>query len=123
MTRLGRRYVDSARAYIRRGEEDERITFLPERDIEHCFWANGHAATIVEVAGLPPAMADRVKPTQAIAKAVQRKSKPFLALRLVESVAAHGPRACRRHSPASSRPVCGWRAWRLSAGRRAAPGS
>jgi hypothetical protein len=36
-------------------------------------------------------MADRVKPTQAIAKAVQRKSNPFLALRLVESVAAHGP--------------------------------
>jgi putative ATP-dependent endonuclease of OLD family len=87
----GRRYVDSARAYIRRGEEDERITFLPERDIEHCFWENGHAETIAEVAGLSPAMADRVTPTQAIARAVQRKSKPFLALRLVESAAAHGP--------------------------------
>ena len=87
----GRRYVDSARSYIRRGEEDERITFLPERDIEHCFWENGHSETIAEVAGLSPDMADRVTPTQAIARAVQRKSKPFLALRLVESVAAHGP--------------------------------
>ena len=87
----GRRYVDSARSYIRRGEEDERITFLPERDIEHCFWENGHSETIAEVAGLSPAMADRVTPTQAIARAVQRKSKPFLALRLVESAAAHGP--------------------------------
>ena len=86
----GRRYVDTALAYIRRGEEAERITGLPERDIEHCFWENGHAETIMEVAGLAPALAHRVKPTQTIVKAVQRRSKPFLALRLVESVAAHG---------------------------------
>jgi putative ATP-dependent endonuclease of OLD family len=89
----GRRYVDTARAYIRRGEEDERITALPERDIEHCFWENGHAEAIMEVAGLAPALVRRAKPTQTIVKAVHRRSKPFLALRLVESVAALGPEA------------------------------
>jgi putative ATP-dependent endonuclease of OLD family len=87
----GRRYVDAARAFMRRGDESERITFLSERDIEHCFWHGGHAATIMEVAGLSPAMERRVKPMQAIAKAVQRRSKPFLALSLVESVARRGP--------------------------------
>jgi len=86
----GRRYVDTARGYIRRGEEHDRVTFLPERDIEHCFWHSGHAETIVDVAGLAPSMARRLKPTPTIARAVQRRSKPHLALRLVESVAVRG---------------------------------
>ena len=87
----GRRYVDAARPYMHRGDEPDRVTLLPDRDIEHCFWHNGHADTILAVAGLPPDMEPRVKPTQAISKAVQRRSKPFLALRLVESVAKQGP--------------------------------
>ena len=87
----GRQYVDAARHYIRDGEEHERLTFLPENDIEHCFWHNGHADTILEVAGLSGATMSGVKPSHAISKAVHRKSKPFLALRLVESVAAQGP--------------------------------
>jgi hypothetical protein len=82
---------DAARAYLRRAEEPERVTFLDERDVEHCFWHHGHADTIGEVGGLAAAMVPRVKPTQTIAKAVHRKSKPFLALRLVESVATRGP--------------------------------
>ena len=45
----------------------------------------------MEVAGLSPAMERRVKPMQAIAKAVHRRSKPFLGLSLVESVARRGP--------------------------------
>jgi putative ATP-dependent endonuclease of OLD family len=87
----GQHYVDAARGLMRRGEERDRITCLPERDIEHCFWDNGHADTIREVAGLAPGMARRLKPTQVIARAVQRRSKPFLALSLVESVARQGP--------------------------------
>ncbi len=87
----GRHYVDAARHYIRDGEEHERLTFLPENDIEHCFWHNGHAGTILEVAGLSGTTMSDVKPSHAISKAVHRKSKPFLALRLVESVAAQGP--------------------------------
>jgi putative ATP-dependent endonuclease of OLD family len=87
----GRQYVDAARHYIGPGEEHDRVTFLPEHDIEHCFWHSGHAGTIMEVAGLAPETTSGIKPGHAISKAVHRKSKPFLALRLVESVAAQGP--------------------------------
>jgi putative ATP-dependent endonuclease of OLD family len=87
----GLRYAEQARGCGNRGEEQERITCLDERDIEHCFWEHGHAAAIAEVAGLPPGSERRVGARQAIAKAVQRRSKPFLALKLVESVAARGP--------------------------------
>ena len=87
----GRHYADAARAFVRRGEEPDRITLLPDRDIEHCFWRHGHAVTFLDVAGLDPSLRTRTKPTAAIAKAVQRHSKPFLALRLVEAVARQGP--------------------------------
>ena len=87
----GRKYVDVARAHLRGGDEHERLTCLAEHDIEHCFWHHGHADTILDVAGLSAAALPDIKPGQAIARAVQRKSKPFLALRLVESVAARGP--------------------------------
>jgi putative ATP-dependent endonuclease of OLD family len=87
----GQRYAEQARAGLRRHEVAERITRLDEHDIEHCFWQHGHAATIAEAAGLPPGAERRVGPRQAIAKAVQRRSKPFLALKLVESVASRGP--------------------------------
>ena len=86
----GQRYAEQARAFTRRHEAHERITCLDERDIEHCFWRHGHAQTIVEVAGLPAGAQTRVSARQAIAKAVQRRSKPFLALKLVEAVAARG---------------------------------
>jgi putative ATP-dependent endonuclease of OLD family len=87
----GQRYAEQARPFLRRHEVPERITRLDERDIEHCFWQHGHAGAIAEAAGLPPGAERRVGARQAIAKAVQRRSKPFLALKLVESVAARGP--------------------------------
>jgi hypothetical protein len=42
---------------------------------------------------LLPGGVERIAPRHAIAKAVQRRSKPFLALKLVESVAAGGAQA------------------------------
>jgi putative ATP-dependent endonuclease of OLD family len=87
----GQRYAEQACAFVRHHEVQERVTRLDERDIEHCFWQHGHAGTIAEVAGLPPGAERRVGARQAIAKAVHRRSKPFLALKLVESVAARGP--------------------------------
>jgi putative ATP-dependent endonuclease of OLD family len=89
----GRHYVEQAQSFARREELPLRISKLTERDIEHCFWQHGHAATIAEVAGLPPGGVERIAPRHAIAKAVQRRSKPFLALKLVESVAAGGAQA------------------------------
>jgi putative ATP-dependent endonuclease of OLD family len=89
--KAGRRYAEQARAFAGRHEVQERITHLDEPDIEHCFWEHGHAAAIAEVASLPPGAERRATARQAITKAVQRRSKPFLALKLVESVAARGP--------------------------------
>ena len=37
----GRGYADSARRFIRKAPEGERITLLAARDIEHCFWEAG----------------------------------------------------------------------------------
>lgn len=86
----GERYAAAARRFVRRGEEAERLTVLRQRDIEHCFWAHGHADTILRTAGLPPERRERLSPSLAIRKAVQRRSKPFLALSLVQSVAERG---------------------------------
>ncbi|MBX3464152.1 MAG: DUF2813 domain-containing protein [Planctomycetes bacterium] len=85
----GERYAAAARSFLRRGHEAAHLTILRQRDIEHCFWVHGHAETILRTAGLPAGQ--RVGAARAIAKAVQRRSKPFLALNLVHSVADRGP--------------------------------
>ena len=48
----GRHYVDQARRFIGQSDVHERITILDAPDIEHCFWAHGHADVIAELAGL-----------------------------------------------------------------------
>ena len=85
----GRHYVDP-RGVHPRGEGHERMTFLPEHDIEHCFWHTDTPARSWKWRDCRRAPSGG-RPAQAIAKAVQRRSKPFLALRLVESVARAGP--------------------------------
>jgi putative ATP-dependent endonuclease of OLD family len=87
----GEHYATAARRFVRRGEEATQLTILRQRDIEHCFWAHGHADTILQTAGLASDARPRLSPSQAIRKAVQRRSKPFLALSLVQSVAEQGP--------------------------------
>jgi putative ATP-dependent endonuclease of the OLD family len=89
----GRHYVDQARRFTGHNDLAERITGLDAPDIEHCFWRHGHAEVIAEVAGIQAGADQRITARQAIARAVKRRSKPFLALKLVESVAARGPAA------------------------------
>ena len=86
----GRHYVEAARTFVRHGDVGDRITALDEPDIEHCFWRHGHAATIAAMAGVPTDV-HRSSARQTIARAVKRQSKPLLALKLVEAVAARGP--------------------------------
>jgi putative ATP-dependent endonuclease of the OLD family len=90
----GERYEESA---VQHGGPS-RVTRLSERDIEHCFWKNGYQAVIQGIAyprGLPP----QGSPRRQIERAIERTSKPFLALSLVEGVANAGrdcvPRALR----------------------------
>jgi putative ATP-dependent endonuclease of OLD family len=67
------------------------LTILEEPDIEHCFWRYGFADVIAQVANV----ADQTKatPTKVIRKAIDRTSKPFLALTLIDAVAQRGPQS------------------------------
>lgn len=85
----GQRYAQSARS-IRLKAAMGNVTMLRERDIEHCFWQHGFADVIrgvafsqVEGRGGPASMVIR--------KAIEKTSKPFLALSLIEAAASRGP--------------------------------
>jgi putative ATP-dependent endonuclease of OLD family len=87
----GQQYVAQARAWLGGGDIRDHVTGLDAPDIEHCFWRHGHADVIGEVAGLSVNPDPRASARQTISRAVTRRSKPYLALKLVESVAARGP--------------------------------
>jgi len=65
------------------------ITALAEPDIEHCFWIHGFADVITRVANLTGDNEGR-SPTSFIHHAIDRTSKPYLALALVEAAADRG---------------------------------
>lgn len=85
----GRHYVASARQVVGRGRARREIHRLVEPDIEHCFWAHGFADVITAIALAGP---DEIpaRPSRVIRRAIERTSKPALALSLVEAVAARG---------------------------------
>jgi putative ATP-dependent endonuclease of OLD family len=87
----GRAYASAARRYLPPGEDGVRITVLRERDIEHSLWRHGYASVLGRAAGLAPGAGRGVSPRRAIAMAVRRRSKPGLALALVEAIARRGP--------------------------------
>ncbi len=66
------------------------VTQLPQLDIEHCFWYAGFDDVIRKIA-YPNAAPQRVTAKAAIHKAIERTSKPFLALSLIEAAAGRGP--------------------------------
>lgn len=66
------------------------VSTLAEPDIEHCFWNHGFADVIERVANLAPG-AERTSPTAVIHHAIDRTSKPYLALALVEAAVERGP--------------------------------
>ena len=68
-----------------------RATRLIAPDIEHCFWRSGYQAVIQRMA-FPGAAPAQVSPRRQIARAIERSSKPFLALSLVDAVAKAGPK-------------------------------
>lgn len=79
--------------------EQNHWTMLSERDIEHCFWRNGYAQTFQQHAQITPhlstptkpeALKPEIKPGRMIKLAINRHSKPDLALKIVEAVAAPG---------------------------------
>jgi putative ATP-dependent endonuclease of OLD family len=68
---------------------------LPEVDIEHCFWAHGYQ-DVFRRAAFPsdsPAVAATRKgsPKAVISRAIDRRSKPYLAALLMDTAIDRGP--------------------------------
>jgi len=83
----GRHYIESARDFLDGDEEQDRLTLLRELDIEHCFWHNGFAEVYENHSRMSPGALQQNPPKQVIRQAVKNRSKPYLALSVVEAVA------------------------------------
>jgi len=89
----GKRYADAAWKLLGSGSTPDhimRVTRLRDRDIEHCFWNNGFAEVIQRIAS-PGGAVRGASATATIKRAIDRTSKPFLALSLIDAVAERGP--------------------------------
>jgi putative ATP-dependent endonuclease of OLD family len=86
----GRHYAETVQALTLGPVGSEPpVTILREPDIEHCFWRHGFADVIAEVANVSGP--SKTTPTRVIRKAIERTSKPFLALTLIDAAARRGP--------------------------------
>jgi putative ATP-dependent endonuclease of OLD family len=88
--KAGQQYVEQARRFVREEDEARRITALDQRDIENCFYAHGYASVFHRLAG---AGAELMPAGQVIHRAIDRHSKPMLALELVLAASARKARA------------------------------
>jgi putative ATP-dependent endonuclease of OLD family len=89
--RAGEAYAGLARDFAGGDPGPSRLTCLPERDIEHCFWSHGHARVFERLAGV--ASRSEAQPRRVIEKAIERRSKPGVAFELLAACAAAGPEA------------------------------
>ncbi|ABF43083.1 ATP-dependent endonuclease of the OLD family [Candidatus Koribacter versatilis Ellin345] len=81
-------YSATAGRFCGPNELPTRITRLREPDIEHCFWHSGYANAILKLAGRTSS--SRPNPRWIIRAAIDKSSKPYLALQLLEAVASSG---------------------------------
>jgi putative ATP-dependent endonuclease of OLD family len=90
--KAGKYYRDAARLHLRRDKERERITLLRHVDIEHSLWHHGYAGVYRRLAGPGYSRSRRrsQRPATIIRHATHRRSKPGVALAVVEAAAAEG---------------------------------
>jgi len=86
----GETYAGGAAQFVRRGEDELRLTMLEDRDIEHCFWRYGYANVFRQAAGKPQSEAFRPNARAIISRAIERHSKPWMAMQLLEAAATRG---------------------------------
>ena len=89
----GKKYANQAKALLDQEGLRERLTFLPDKDIEHFLFNNGFSGVYLRQAKLKLADFDKLGVTKVIDKAIGRTSKPRLALAIAEAVEAQGPEA------------------------------
>ncbi|MBK1827783.1 ATP-dependent nuclease [Haloferula rosea] len=88
--KAGQTYIDTIRRTVATKDRQGRFTLLNEPDIEHCFYKHGYAKVYQEHARLGGKSTRDMDPRRVIQRAVQTLSKPDLALRVIEAVAADG---------------------------------
>lgn len=92
----GRNYAQSAREFAEGRALESCVTLLQDADIEHCFWRFGYAGTFRRAA-YPPnssvgaASQKHASPKSVIKRAIERHSKPSLAVLLLDAVIDRGP--------------------------------
>ncbi len=84
--RAGAAYSEQVRPYIKDGDGGQRLTRIPDLDIEHCFWESGYAPVFERLA--KTRARGNVTPTKVIKKAIDASSKPGVAFELLAAVAA-----------------------------------
>ena len=92
----GQNYAQSARQFIAPGGFQNRVTLLQDVDMEHCFWRYGYADVLRRVAypaksSIDPAAQRNASPKSVIKRAIDRHSKPFLAVLLLDALIGRGP--------------------------------
>lgn len=85
----GHAYGATARSYLKGRSIQDHVTMLDELDVEHCLYYNGYAALYQEFAGAavvgPHGRRMREKATSIIVRAIHARSKPGLALAVLEA--------------------------------------
>jgi putative ATP-dependent endonuclease of OLD family len=91
----GQQYAQSARRLAGTGGADDRISVLQDADLEHCFWRFGYD-DVFRRAAYPGYSAGNAAQRSAganavIRRAIERRSKPYLAVLLLDAVIDRGP--------------------------------
>ncbi|WP_373100171.1 MULTISPECIES: DUF2813 domain-containing protein [Pasteurellaceae] len=87
----GRKYAESARSMLEEDDNDNsRITILPKRDIEHFFYYAGFESVFIRLARGQTSPAHNYPVSRIIQRAIQRTSKPDLAIALSAEIEKRG---------------------------------
>ncbi len=89
----GQRYEKRIQDFASKHNIKNPTTRLEQKDIEHLFWNNGLKKEYIKAAQRLNIPENENKPGLTIRRAIKNKSKPFLALSIVEAIAAKGPEA------------------------------
>jgi putative ATP-dependent endonuclease of OLD family len=84
----GKSYAETVHRYLDGDVAQDRLTVIREKDIERCFWSEGYDDVYKRHARLPERKLAQFSPGKIIQTAVRKRSKPFLALSVVEAIAA-----------------------------------
>lgn len=98
----GEHYADTALGFLGERDERERITMIDEVDVEHCLWDHNYADVFRSIAQVKARGKGRRrgkrrrgrhggdKAGKVIKRAVRKRSKPYVALRVIEAATERG---------------------------------